>query len=109
MRGQRGVGHTPHLRVGLKILNNLEGILDMTLNTQGQRLDSLKEYPCIEGRYCGSCISQYDGAYPCHKGRRASDVSEDCPVIRGVGLGYCRVLVRMGLEVEFSAINNDSP
>lgn len=61
MAGQRRVVDASHFRVIGKELDYLLCVVGMTFNAQAQRLESLQQYPCVEGVDGSSGVAEDDG------------------------------------------------
>ena len=76
-----------HLGVVLQEIDDLQRILYMTLYAQAQRLDTLQQDKGIEGRQCGTSITQQDGTDASHVSGGTDSISKHDAMIGGIGFG----------------------
>ena len=95
-----------HLGVLGEIVYHLEGVVDVTLNAEGQRLKALEQDEGVEGRDGCTSIAEQDSADAGDESCRSGDIGEHGTVVRGVGLGECRVLIGVLLPIEGAAVDN---
>ena len=98
-----------HLGVVGEIVDDAQGILHMALHTEAEGLEALQEDPRVERTDGRSGIAQEHGTRTGDKSCRSGHVGEDGSMITGVGLGQCGELVGIGLPVELSAVDDDTP
>ena len=106
MGSHRGVVYLPHLGVVAEILHHLEGILHMSLHTEGERLQSLQQDPGIERRQGSTGITEDDRPNAGNEGSSSGHIGKDGAMITGIWLSQGRILVGVGFPVERSSIHD---
>ena len=97
---------TLHLGVLLQVIDDLEGVLDMPVDPEGQGLESLEEDERGDGRDCRSGVTEEDGSDPGHEGCVAECLIEADSVVAWVGLGQSGEL--SVTPVELVSLDDDS-
>ena len=96
-----------HLRMLLEELNNLLGVLGMTLKAEGESLSSLQQEECCEWRDSCSLISEQDGTDVGDKCSRTNCVCKRDAVVAWVCI--CNRCILAGLLlVELAGIYNNT-
>ena len=96
-----------NLRVIGQELNNLLGVLNVTLDTQRQSLSALQQQKCVERRNSSTSITQQDSADVGYESSRTNCICERDAVITRVRLSN-RCILAGCLPVELAGINNDA-
>lgn len=91
-----------------KEVNDTPGVVGVTLHAQTERLQPLKQYPCVERRNGSSRISQDDSTYAGDKSGLSGHVCKHGAMVARIRLGQCRILVGIGLPVKASGIHDYS-
>ena len=86
-------------------LNDLLGVLDMTVDAQRQGLGALEQNPGVKRANASALVTQQDGADIGREGGRAGSLGKRDAMVGGVGLGNLRVLSAR-LPVKVAAIDN---
>ena len=104
---QRRMVYMLNLRVIGQEFNNLLGVLNVTLDTQRQRLGALQQQECVERRNGSTGITQQDSADVGYESSRTNCICERDAVITRVRLSD-RCILAGCLPVELAGINNDA-
>lgn len=88
-------------------LNDLLGVLNVTLDTQRQSLGALQQQECVERRNGSTSITQQDSADVGYESSRTNCICERDAVITRVRLSD-RCILAGCLPVELAGINNDA-
>jgi hypothetical protein len=99
--------HMLNLRVIGQELNNLLGVLNVTLDTQRQRLGALQQQECVERRNGSTGITQQDSADVGYESSRTNCICKRDAVITRVRLSD-RCILAGCLPVELAGVNNDT-
>ena len=89
----------------LEVVDDLQGIEDMTLNTERERLKTLQEDPCVERRDAGTLIAEQQGTDTGHE--RSGELTEDEAVVRRVGIGEAGELIVLEV-IELATVDDDT-
>ena len=104
---QRRMVHMLNLRVIGQELNDLLGVLNVTLDTQRQSLSALQQQKCVERRNGSTSITQQDSADVGYESSRTNCICKRDAVITRVRLSD-RCILAGCLPVELAGINNDA-
>ena len=105
-RGQARVVHALHLRVVVEKLDDLEGVLHVALDAQGERLQTLEQQERVEWRQRCTLIAQKGRAGLGYVRRGSARVGEHDAVVGGVRLGQARETVGMRGPVELAGVDD---
>ena len=105
--GEGRVVYGLYLRVLAEVLNYLQRVEYVALHAQGESLQTLKEYECVERRNGCARVTQEDSPDVCNECRRAYCVGEADAVIGRVRLGDPRICAGL-LPVEIAAVNDNA-
>ena len=105
--GQAGVIDLLHLGVVGQELDDLFGVFIVAVQTQGERLGTLQQHPCVERADAAAQIAQDHGAHIGHKGGRAGSLGKADAVVAGVRLREGGEFAA-GLPVELAGVNDDA-
>ena len=100
------VGDGLDFRHGLQVLDDLQRVLNVALDAQGQGLGALQQQESSERRQGGAGVAQQNGADAGHKGGSAESLVEVQAVVGGIRLGQSRELARNGVPVELAAFDD---
>ena len=104
---QRRMVYMLNLRVIGQELNDLLGVLNVTLDTQRQSLSALQQQKCVERRNGSTSITQQDSADVGYESSRTNCICKRDAVITRVRLSD-RCILAGCLPVELAGINNDA-
>ena len=93
-------------RHGLQVLDDLQSVLDVALDAQGQGFGALQQQEGGEWRQGGAGVAQQNGADAGHEGGTAESLVEVQAVVGGVRLGQGRELARHLGPVELAAFDD---
>ena len=91
--------HLGNMAVTGQELNDLLGVLDMTVNAERQSLGALEQDPGVERADAGALVTQQDSADIGCEGGRAGSLGKRDAVVGGVGFSDLGVLARLPIEV----------
>lgn len=97
--------HLGDMAVTSQELNDLLGVLDMTVNAQRQSLGALEQDPGVERADAGALVTQQDSADIGCEGGGTGSLGKRDAMVGGVGLGDLRILAAR-LPVKVAAIDN---
>lgn len=102
-----GVMYSLYLRVLAEVLNYLQRVEYVALNTQREGFQTLEEYECVERRDSSAGVAQEDSSDVGHESCRANCVREADAVVGGVRLGDPCVSAGL-LPVEVAAVYDNA-
>ena len=102
---QARVVHLGDVAVTSQELNDLLGVLDMTVDAQRQGLGALEQDPGVKRANASALVTQQDGADIGREGGRAGSLGKRDAMVGGIGLGDLRILAAR-LPVKVAAIDN---
>ncbi len=94
------------LRNGLQVVDDLQGVLDVALDAQGQGLRALQQQERRERGQGGAGVAQQDGAHAGHERGSAKRLVEVEAVVGRIRLGQGRELARHLGPVEVAAFDD---
>ena len=105
--GQAGVVDLLHLGMVGQELDDLFGVFIVAVQTQGERLGTLQQHPCVERADAAAQIAQDHGAHIGHKGGGAGSLGKADAVVTGVRLREGGEFAA-GLPVKLAGVNDDA-